>query len=128
MVLQSAMRANPFDAHAPYLLGLLYYDRGRRADAIEMWEKAASINPREAMTWRNLGIAYFNHRRDFHAARQAYERAWERGGGDARLLFERDQLSKRLGVAPEKRLAELEKYPQLVRHAEGRARPSTITV
>ena len=79
-----------------------------------MWEKAAAINPREAMTWRNLGIAYFNHRRDLSASRDAYERAWEFGGGDARLLFERDQLSKRLGVAPAKRLAELEDYPQLV--------------
>jgi tetratricopeptide (TPR) repeat protein len=114
LILQAAMQANPADAHAPYLLGTLYYDRGRRADAIEMWEKAAAIQPDNAMTWRNLGIAYFNHRRDLSAARDAYERAWSRGGGDARLLFERDQLSKRLGVAPEKRLAELEKHPQLV--------------
>jgi tetratricopeptide (TPR) repeat protein len=114
LILQTAMRANPTDAHAPCLLGTLYYDRGRRADAIELWEKAAAINPREAMTWRNLGIAYFNHRRDFHGAHEAYERAWEHAGGDARLLFERDQLSKRLGIAPEKRLAELEKYPYLV--------------
>jgi tetratricopeptide (TPR) repeat protein len=114
LILQAAMRVNPSDAHAPYLLGTLYYDRGRRADAIEMWEKAATINPHDALTWRNLGIAYFNHRRDFSAARDAYERAWDHGGGDARLLFERDQLSKRLGVAPEKRLAELEQYPQLV--------------
>ena len=114
VIIQSAMRASPSDAHAPYLLGTLYYDRGRRADAIEMWEKAAAINPRDAMTWRNLGIAYFNHRRDFSAAREAYERAWEHSAGDARLLFERDQLSKRLSVAPKKRLAELEKYPHLV--------------
>jgi tetratricopeptide (TPR) repeat protein len=114
VILQSAMRASPTDAHAPYLLGTLYYDRGRRAEAIEMWEKAAAIKLHDAMTWRNLGIAYFNHRRDFSAARDAYERAWEYGSGDARLLFERDQLSKRLGVAPEKRLVELQKYPQLV--------------
>lgn len=114
LILQAAMQANPSDAHAPYLLGTLYFDRGRRADAIEMWEKAARINPDDSLTWRNLGIAYFNHRHDFSAARDAYERAWERGGGDARLLFERDQLSKRLGAAPRMRLAELEKYPQLV--------------
>lgn len=114
LLLQAAMRFNSSDAHCRYLLGTLYYDRGRRADAIEMWEAAAAINPQEAMTWRNLGIAYFNHRRDLPAARTAYERAWEHGGGDARLLFERDQLSKRLGVAPRERLAELEKYPQLV--------------
>jgi tetratricopeptide (TPR) repeat protein len=73
-----------------------------------------AINPHDAMTWRNLGVGYFNHRRDSSAARAAYERAWEYGSGDARLLFERDQLSKRLGIAPEERLAELRKYPQLV--------------
>src|SRR5205085_9569763 len=114
LILETAIRANPADAHAPYLLGTLFYDRCRRADAIEMWERAAAIDPQDAMTLRNLGVAYFNHRRDVHAARKAYEHAWEYGGGDARLLFERDQLAKRLGVAPQRRLAELENYPELV--------------
>jgi tetratricopeptide (TPR) repeat protein len=114
LILQAAIKANPSDAHAPYLLGNLFYDRGRQADAIVQWESASKLNHSDSITWRNLGIAYFNHRHDSDAALKAYEQAWKCGSGDARLLFERDQLWKRLGVSPEKRLAELEAHPRLV--------------
>lgn len=114
LILQAAIQANPSDAHARYLLGTLFYDRGRREEAIVLWESGAELNPDDAMVWRNLGIAYFNHRHDLKAAQRAYEKAWAAGSGDARLLFERDQLWKRLAIDPAKRLAELEKHPQLV--------------
>ena len=44
-------------------------------------------------------------------ARAAYDQAFKANPADARLLYERDQLWKRLGEKPEKRLRELEKYP-----------------
>src|SRR5262249_60247233 len=36
------------------------------------------------------------------------------GPADARVLYERDQLWRRIGVLPLQRLAELEKFPQLI--------------
>jgi hypothetical protein len=46
-------------------------------------------------------------------ARTAYDKAFRVNPADARLLYERDQLWKRLGEKPAKRLRELEKHPQL---------------
>jgi tetratricopeptide (TPR) repeat protein len=44
-ILESAMRANPSDARAPYYLGNLLYDRRRHVEAIRHWEKAAKLDP-----------------------------------------------------------------------------------
>ena len=113
-VLETTMRANPRDPRAPYYLGNLLYDRRRHRDAIQMWEKSASLDEKFPTVWRNLGIGYFNFSKNSSRARQAFEKAFQMDPSDARLCYERDQLWKRLGEKPEKRLAELEKHPQLV--------------
>jgi tetratricopeptide (TPR) repeat protein len=112
-ILQSAIRANPEDARAPYYLGNLFYDRRRHQEAIPLWERAARLDPKFSIVWRNLGTGYFNISRKPAKARAAYDKAFRANPSDARLLFERDQLWKRLGYAPARRLAELEKHPQL---------------
>ncbi|HTA95528.1 MAG TPA: tetratricopeptide repeat protein, partial [Verrucomicrobiae bacterium] len=117
-ILGSAMRANPNDARAPYYLGNLFYDRHRHEEAIRLWEKSAILDPRFSIVWRNLGIGYFNVRKQPTQARTAYDRAFKANSADARLLYERDQLWKRLGTQPEKRLRELEKFPDLVQQRD----------
>jgi tetratricopeptide (TPR) repeat protein len=113
-ILESAMRANPNDARAPYYLGNLFYDRRRHAEAIRFWEKSAKLNPKFSIVWRNLGIGYFNILKSPAKAKAAYEKAFRADPSDARLLYERDQLWKRLSAQPAKRLLELEKFPQLI--------------
>ncbi|MGA2175792.1 MAG: DUF5107 domain-containing protein [Verrucomicrobiota bacterium] len=117
-VLTAAMAANPRDARAPYYLGNLFYDRRRHKEAIRLWEKSARLDPSFSVVWRNLGIAYFNVSKNPGRSRRAYDKALAANPDDARLLFERDQLCKRLGDPPAKRLAELEKYPRLVRRRD----------
>jgi tetratricopeptide (TPR) repeat protein len=113
-ILETAMRLNPNDARAPYYLGNLLYDRRRHEEAIQLWEKSARLDPGFSIVWRNLGIGYFNFSRNSTKARSAYEKAFRANPGDARLLYERDQLWKRLRNKPEKRLRELEKHLDLV--------------
>ncbi|HEY3861592.1 MAG TPA: DUF5107 domain-containing protein [Verrucomicrobiae bacterium] len=113
-ILEAAMRAHPRDARAPYYLGNLLYDRRRHEEAIKLWEKSARLDPNFPIIWRNLGIGYFNVRKNGRKARAAYDKAFRRAPDDARLLFERDQLWRRLGEQPERRLAELQKHPRLV--------------
>ena len=113
-ILESAMRANPLDAKAPYYLGNLFYDRRRHIEAIRLWEISATLDENFSIVWRNLGIGYFNILKQPDKALAAYEKAFAANPADARLLFERDQLWKRLGKKPENRLRELEKHPQLV--------------
>lgn len=79
-----------------------------------MWERAAALDARFPTVWRNLGIGYYNVLRKPAKAREAYEKAFRADPKDARLLYERDQLWKRLRIPPKKRLAELLKHRALV--------------
>ena len=113
-IFELAMRANPTDAKAPYYLGNLLYDRRRQVEALKLWEKSAQLDPNFSVVWRNLGIGYFNIRHNARMARRAYDLALRVNPTDARLLYERDQLWKRLGEKPEKRQRQLEQHLDLV--------------
>ena len=107
LVLQAASEAVADDARAPYYLGNLLYDRRRYDEAIHHWERAAGLDPAFPTVHRNLGIALFNVCGDAEAAMAAFDRAQIADPTDGRILYERDQLWKRTGVAPQRRLAEL---------------------
>jgi tetratricopeptide (TPR) repeat protein len=113
-VFESAIRSDAGDPRAPYYLGNLFYDRRRHEDAIRLWKRSASLEPGFAIVWRNLGIASFNVRHQPVQARQCYERALRACPTDARLLYERDQLWKKLGIDPKRRLKQLEMRPEWV--------------
>ncbi len=113
-VLEAARAADPGDARAALLLGHLLYDRRRHREAIACWRAATRLDPDDAVAWRCVGLGAYNILGQPSLARSAYDRALRLAPGDARLLHERDQLWKRLGVAPERRLTELKKYPALV--------------
>ena len=113
LVLEAAIAENPGDARAPLYLGNFLYDRRRYDDAIVQWERAAQLDPACVAALRNLGIAYFNVQHDASAALMAFDQALAIDAHNARILYERDQLWKRTGVAPSTRLAELQRYPDL---------------
>ncbi len=113
-ILTDAIEADPGDPRAPYYLGNLLYDRRRHREAIALWEKSARLDSSCAIVWRNLGIGYFNIHRSPARARTAYERAVRADPNDARLRYERDQLWKRMGIAPSRRLKSLETRRDLV--------------
>jgi tetratricopeptide (TPR) repeat protein len=118
VVLEWTLEQNPSDERAQYYLGNLYYDRRRYEDAIHCWEAATRGRDVLPTVWRNLGIAYFNVRNDSVEAARAFDLAFALDMSDGRVLFERDQLWKRTGVAPIERLRELERYPELVRQRD----------
>ncbi len=113
-ILERAMAANPRDPRAPFYLGHLLYDRRRHLPAIRLWERAVKLEPGNAVAWRNLGLGYCNILQQPARARAAYDRAFRANRRDPRLLYERDQLWKRLGESPARRLRELRRYPLLV--------------
>jgi tetratricopeptide (TPR) repeat protein len=113
-ILQAAIDADPNDARAPYYLGDLLYDKRRHEEAVGWWSRSAELDPTFPTVWRNLGIGLFNIRHDTAAALTAYDKAFSCDAGDARILYERDQLWKRVGETPDRRLAEMEARPELV--------------
>ncbi|HZY61620.1 MAG TPA: DUF5107 domain-containing protein [Edaphobacter sp.] len=113
-VLEQAIQKVPSDAKAQYYLGNLYYDRKRYKNAITCWESSVALDPGFSIPWRNLGIAEFNVNNNADTAFTCYKKAVEVNPQDARLFYEFDQLKKRMNVAPEQRLAEMEAHSDLV--------------
>jgi len=120
-VLEWALSRPGPDPVAAYALGNLYYDVRRREDAIRVWERAReemaspdSPVPPISQVRRNLGIAYWNTRRDGEAARAEYQAAIALDPDDARLVSEFDQLRAKLNDPLEDRLAFLEEHRDLV--------------
>lgn len=114
LVLGTARQINPQDARACYYLGNFWYAHRQYDDAIACWEHVRELDPQFPTVHRNLGLAYFNKRGDASSAMQSLERAFQLNSQDARLLFELDQLYKKLNHSPAERLERLEKFPALV--------------
>ncbi|MEN0020964.1 MAG: tetratricopeptide repeat protein [Planctomycetota bacterium] len=112
-VLREATDRNPADALAPYALGNLLYDRKQHDDAIKCWQTSIARDPSFATAHRNLGIALFAAG-DHDAAYAMYETAFDLNPSDARVLYELDQLAKRLGHDPRERLDRLDRFPSLI--------------
>lgn len=114
LALETAMRLNPADARAPYYLGNFWYAHRRAAEAVACWEQSRTLDDRFATVHRNLALAYFNKLHDPQRALQSLETAFELDPGDARVLFELDQLRKKLNRPPAERLTILEQHLPLV--------------
>lgn len=112
--LECAQSLDPTDPRAPYYLGNFWYSHKRYAEAIASWERAVSLDPAFPTAWRNLGLAYMNKRGDGTAARRALETALQCGPSDARVLFELDQLYKKMNRPPAERLEFLRPRFELV--------------
>jgi len=117
-ILESALATTPGDARAAFYLGNLLYDRRRHREAVAHWQRAVRLEPANTVAWRNLGIARFNLLRQPAAARRAYAAARRAAPDDARLLYEADQLAKRLGESPARRLRTLEAHRALVQRRD----------
>jgi len=113
-ILEAAQRANPHDAHAPYYQGNFWYAHRRYEEAIACWEQSCALDETFATVHRNLGLAYFNKRRDPNTALTHFEQAFALNPTDARVFFELDQLYKRLNRTPAERLAVIEQHMNLV--------------
>ncbi|WP_232548337.1 DUF5107 domain-containing protein [Propioniciclava soli] len=96
------------------LLGHQLYHVGRRVEAQQAWVTAVELDDSDPITRRNLAVAAHNIDGDPAAAEAHYDRALALAPGDARLVYELDQLRKRTGCAPQQRLAHLAPHEELV--------------
>lgn len=114
IVLESVILANPNDDKALYYLGNLFYDKKRYKDAVKHWESSRGINPGFATVHRNLALSYYNHFNDSQKALSLLETAFRLNQSDARVLYELDQLYKKLGYKPVERLENLNRHLEVV--------------
>ena len=114
LVLENATVVEPDDAMAPYYLSNLLYDKKNYDRAISGWLKTAHLKPEFPTVWRNLALAFFNKRQDPEKAKEYMETAFRLNEKDARVFLELDQLYKKLGMAPQARLAAYEKHQDII--------------
>jgi len=114
LVLATAIEINPADARACYYLGNFWYAHRRYEEAIACWERSRELDAFFPTVHRNLGLAYMNKQHNTALALAAYERAFSLDPADPCLLFELDQLYKKMGRTPAERLAHMERHLELV--------------
>ncbi|WP_334152110.1 DUF5107 domain-containing protein [Microbacterium sp.] len=112
--LESAVRAEPDDAVALSLLGMLLYAHGRRHDAASVWNRAIESGRQDPVLFRNAALAAYNVEHDEDKAWRLYTQAVEAAPTDARIRYEQDQLAARLGHPAARRLAALRPVEDLV--------------
>lgn len=112
--LSDALDAEPGDAVAKFLLGMLHYHNGRRSEASQLWESAIELGLQHPVLLRNAGLAAYNIEGDDDKAWQRYSKAVALDSTDARLLYEQDQLAIRLDQLAEQRYARLAPKEDLV--------------
>lgn len=113
-VLLHVIETNSYDHKALYYLGNFYYAKRRYADAMNCWERSVNIFNEFATPHRNLGICYFNKFNQTEKALSSFEQAFACDPTDSRILFELDQLYKKVNRLPEERLTFLNQYAHLV--------------
>jgi len=112
VVLESAAASG--DDVAKGLLGHMKYHAKRRDAAIADWTSAVKGGVTDPVVLRNLGQATVNHLGNDAEGLKWYARALEAKPKDARLLFEWDELRRRLGHRPEDRLSSLLAFPEAI--------------
>ncbi|KRE31505.1 DUF5107 domain-containing protein [Agromyces sp. Soil535] len=114
LMLERATTDTDADARAHTLLAHWLYFHRRYEDAVVHLERAAELDPGDAVVWRGLGLAAYNVRGDRAGALRCYERAIDCAPRDAKLLHEADQLARRTGRAAHERLKRLEAVAEVV--------------
>ena len=95
--LAEAVAANPQDAAARYLLGLLLYFRERPADAIKQWEAAIEAAPADWTLRRTLGLAYAEQGAPVEKAALQLEKAVELNPAHVRTLNDLSSMYAKTG-------------------------------
>ena len=114
IVLEAAIEQGSKNARANYYLANLLYDKKQYSRAITLWEKTIELNSNFPTAHRNLALAYFNKLNEKEKAKVELEKAFELNNKDARVLFELDQLYKKLNISHVDRVAFLEQHMELV--------------
>lgn len=115
LVLSEAIVVNPSDAKAPYYLANLYYDKKQYGKAIELWEESCQRDNSYPTAYRNLALAYINKSHYLEKGLKYLEKAFELDQSDARVLFELDQLYKKLQRPYEQRMSFLNQHKSVVK-------------
>jgi tetratricopeptide (TPR) repeat protein len=110
-VLNAALRSNPQDASAHYLLGTLYFSRGLTDDALEQWTLARKFNPQIPVLHASMGHALLHVKNDPQQAVTVFQEGLVSDPANVELYTGLDQALSILGRPARERVEALQRYP-----------------
>lgn len=111
MVLQAAIRSNPSDASAHFLLGTLWFSRGIVDPAIAEWKQASSLNPSIPVLDADLGRAYLLIKQKPVEAAAAFQHGMKVDPANPALYVGLDQAMQQTGQSVSTRIAMMRSFP-----------------
>jgi predicted Zn-dependent protease len=113
LALDAALRFNPKDPTAHYLLGVWYFARAKTPEALRHWADARERNPQIPALEASMGLALLYEARDFSRAFEAFDAGTK---DDPRNMVNYSGAVVALtllGRSAQDRVKELERYPDL---------------
>lgn len=110
-VLTAALKGNPQDASAHYLLGTLYFSKGLTDQALAEWDEARKLNPRIPVLHASLGRALLHIKNDPEEALQVFQEGLPTDRENVALYTGIDQALSILRRPSQERVAALQQYP-----------------
>ena len=111
--LEAALRSNPNDATAHYLLGIWYFARAKTPEALRAWQLARKLNPKLPALQASLGLALLRMQHDFAGALEVFEEGIQSDPRNVVNYFGATSAATLLGKPAQYRVRTLERYPDL---------------
>ena len=119
IALRSAVRANPEDTSAHYLLGTLYFSRGLTERALAEWSHAREANRNVPVLDASLGLALLHEKHDPERAIVAFRDGLRTDPANVTIYRGADQALSFLAKPPGEIAQILEKFPDLANAPSG---------
>ena len=120
-VLRQALKADPGDQTAQFLLGSLYLSSGLVEPAIESWQRVRQSHTPVPVLHRNLGLALLQ-KSDYQESRAVLEEGLEADKTNVEVYLTLDGVLSALGASASERATALGRFP-----AAGNSTPASLT-
>lgn len=119
-VLDHALKIDPNDATARFLVGSLYLASGLMEPAIDAWQRVRQLHPQTPVLHRNLGLALLQ-RAQYTEARTVLQEGLAADQDNVDVYLALDAVLSAMAASPHDRTVALERYP-----GEGDAKPVSL--
>lgn len=111
--LTTALKVNPADASAHYLLATLYFSKGVTDRAEDEWNRARKLNSKIPVLHASLGRSLLHVEHKPEQALAVFQEGLPADSGNVELYTGMDQALSILQRPPQERVAALERYPDI---------------
>jgi tetratricopeptide (TPR) repeat protein len=126
IVLDAALKANPNDGTAQYLLGTLLFSKGLHDAAMEHWTEAKRLQPNLPILDADMGKAWLHLKADPQRALKSFQEGVRNDPSNPEVYVGLDEAMSLTGVSAADRAEALGRYPSASDKASLSPMPSNL--